>query len=197
MSQAAHVESLQALEQFRAALVQFREEADQALTTIRCELDRFLEWLAHEQLAHWQQQIRQREDRLAEAKNDLHRCLAATIDPRRTPSCYQEEKVVEQAKRRLAEAEQKLAAVRRWIPIVRRAAFEYCARAEPLSSALASELPAAAGLLDRCIARLLAYQQLAAPQAEATTIDAATPVRVHPDATSGVSAQAAAPEERA
>lgn len=163
MNRAANVESLESIEHFRAALTLFRHETDQALGTIRSELGRFVDWLEHDQLGYWKQEIRVREERLAEAKADLHRCLAATIDPHRTPSCYQEKKVVESCKRRFEEAEHKLARVRRWIPIVRQAAFEYTARAEPLSSALVSELPAAAAFLDRCLDRLSAYQEVALP----------------------------------
>ena len=163
MNQAAEVKSLDALEQLRVALVLFRHEAEGALGTIRSELSRFVDWLEHDQLAHWQHEIRSREERVGEAKADLHRCLAATIDPHRTPSCYQEKKVLAAAKERLEDAERKLRLVRHWIPIVRQAAFEYTARAEPLASALSSDVPTAAAFLSRSIDRLVAYQQVAPP----------------------------------
>lgn len=169
MTRSADVRSLDALEEFRGALSMFRHEADQALGTIRSELGRFVDWLEHDQLAHWKEQIRRRENRVAEAKNDLHRCLAATIDPHRTPSCYQEKKALDAAQRRLEEAEHKLARVRHWIPIVRQAAFEYCARSEPLASTLASQLPAASAFLNRSVERIMAYQNLAMPAAEIAT----------------------------
>src|SRR6478672_2897055 len=105
MSRTANVNSISALERFRAALAQFSDESTQGLSTVDTQLRRFRDWLEHDQLKYWKHQIRVREDRVAEAKSDLHRCLAATIDPHRTPSCYQEKKLLEQAKRSLADAE--------------------------------------------------------------------------------------------
>ncbi|MBI2826097.1 MAG: hypothetical protein HYX69_15540 [Planctomycetia bacterium] len=164
MNGSAHVKSIDALTRFRAALCVFGDEAGQALSSIRVELDRFQDWLKHDQLAHWQHEIRVREDKLAEAKTDLHRCLAATIDPNRTPSCYQEKKVLERAKHRLEEAREKLAAVRRWIPIVERAVFEYRMKAEPLDNMLAVDLARGLAQLDRSSEQLWAYVNLAVPE---------------------------------
>ena len=163
MGSSAHVKSFEAIEQFRAGLCLFGDEVGQALATIRADVQRFLQWLEHEQLSHWQYEIRVREERVAEAKGDLHRCLSATIDPRRTPSCLQEKKVLQAAKRSLDDAQQKLVAVRRWIPIVRQATFDYYMRAEPLASAIAGDLPRASVFLDRSLERLEAYVALPPP----------------------------------
>jgi hypothetical protein len=173
MGSSAHVKSIEAIEQFRAGLGQFGDEVGQALATIRADVQRFVQWLEHDQLSHWQHEIRVREERVAEAKGDLHRCLSATIDPRRTPSCLQEKKVLEAAKRRLEEAQQKLIAVRRWIPIVRQAAFDYSMRAEPLAGAIAGDLPRANAFLLRSLERLEAYLDLKPPPGQAV-VPAAT-----------------------
>ncbi|MBX9789851.1 MAG: hypothetical protein K2Y37_13120 [Pirellulales bacterium] len=164
MSRTARVQSIEALEQFRAALSIFTDQASQGLATVRSDAERFLNWLGHDQFKYWQHQIRVRDERLAEAKSDLHRCLAATIDPHRTPSCHQEKKLVEQAKRRLEEAEEKLAAVRRWAAIVEEAILDFQAHAEPLAGALATDLPKAVTRLDRIVALLIEYTQLAPPE---------------------------------
>ncbi len=111
----------------------------------------------------WRAEIRHREQHVADAKADLHRCLSATIDPHRTPSCYQEKKVLDAAKKRLRDAEDKLAAVRRWIPVVRQAVVEYRMKVEPLGSALSGDLPAAMGFLDASVRRLEEYLSIAPP----------------------------------
>ncbi|HEY2841950.1 MAG TPA: hypothetical protein VGJ26_22515 [Pirellulales bacterium] len=182
MSGAANVHSIEALDRFRAALVSFGEGADLSLTMIRMELDRFVDWLEHDQLKYWQHEIRLREDRVGEAKTDLHRCLAATIDAGRTPSCYQEKKALELAKRRLEEAQEKLAAVRRWIPPVRQAVLEYRMRAEPLASALLGDVPKAVLLLQRLTAQLASYLELSAPNAavEIGTATTTSPAEIAP-----------------
>jgi len=163
MQGSAQVQSLAAIDAFRAALAHFGDEAGQALSNLRMDVQRFVEWLEHDQLIHWQHEIRRREERVAEAKNDLHRCLSATIDPRRTPSCYQEKKVLAAAKARLEEAEEKLAAVRRWIPQVQQAVFQFLARTQPLADALASDLPSAIAHLRAIVGRLEEYLAVEPP----------------------------------
>ena len=174
MQAGVHVKSLEALEGMRAAVCIFGDEAGQALSMLDGEIGRFVDWLEHDQLSYWRHEIRLREERLGGAKTDLHRCLSATIDPQRIPSCYQEKKVVEAAKRSLEEAEQKLAAVRRWIPVVRQAVFEYRLKVEPLSTAVASDLPRAASAIDSSIARILAYLQAAPASSPRAPVAGAT-----------------------
>lgn len=166
MNRTAQVNSIEAIDQFRAALGVFGDEVGQVLSAIRTDLQRFQNWLEHDQLSYWQHQIRVREERVAEAKNDLHRCLSATIDPHRTPSCLQEKKLLAAAKARLEEAERKLAAVRHWIPAVRQSIVDYYARSEPLASAAAADLPRASAELVRTVERLNAYLQVAPPSAD-------------------------------
>lgn len=163
MSGPAYVRSIDALVELRAAMAAFRDEAGQALADVRAELQRFDEWLEHDQLRYWKHQIRAREDQVVEAKLNLSRCLAATLDPERTPSCHDEKKQVAAAKRRLAEAEEKLLAVRRWIRDVRQAAIDYQARVEPLGGALEVDVPRAMGQLDRLVLRLEEYLSTSVP----------------------------------
>ena len=166
MNRTAQVHSIEAIDQFRGALGVFGDEVGQALSAIRTDLQRFQNWLEHDQLTYWQHQIRVREERVAEAKNDLHRCLSATIDPNRTPSCLQEKKLLANAKARLEEGERKLAAVRHWIQVVRQSIVDYHARAEPLSTVAAADIPRAQAELARTVARLTAYLDVAPPSAD-------------------------------
>jgi hypothetical protein len=165
MRAGAHVNSIEALEHFRAALCVFGDEVGQSLATIQSEIQDFVTWLEHDQMLLWRKEVRLREDKVGEAKTDLHRCLAATIDANRTPSCYQEKKALDIAKHRLQEAEASLAAVRRWIPIVRQAVLEYGLKVEPLRSAVAADLPLATAFLGASVSRLVEYLRVAAPTA--------------------------------
>jgi hypothetical protein len=166
MSPTVRVQSIEGLEQFRAALVIFTDHAGQSLSTVRADAERFLNWLG-EQFKYWQRQIRVRDEQLAEAKSDLHRCLSATVDAHHVPSCHQEKKLVALAKRRLEEAEEKLSAVKRWMTIVEEAILDFQAHAEPLGSALALDMPRALAEMDRAIARLIEYTQVAPPELSA------------------------------
>ena len=166
MNRTAQVNSIDVIDHFRGALNLFGEEVGQALSAIHTDLQRFQHWLEHDQLKYWQREIRVREERLNEAKADLHRCLAATIDPNRTPSCHQEKKLVAIAKQRLEESERKLAAVKHWIVVVRQAVVDYHARVEPLSTVVTADVPRAAAELARTVARLVAYLEVAPPSSE-------------------------------
>jgi hypothetical protein len=163
MREGAYVNSIEALEHLQAAMCIFGDEVEQSLATIQSEIDAFVRWLEHDQVLFWRREIRVREEKVAEAKTDLHRCLSATIDPNHTPSCHQEKKALDIAKRRLEEAEAKLAAVRGWIPIVRRAVLEYRMKVEPMRGAAATDVPMATAFLASSVSRLLEYLSLAPP----------------------------------
>jgi hypothetical protein len=163
MRPGANVKSIEALTGFRAALAVFDDGAGQALSSIHSEIQDFVEWLEIDMMKFWRAEIRNREQHVVDAKADLHRCLSATVDAHRTPSCYQEKKILDAAKKRLREAEDKLAVVRRWIPVVRQAVVEYRMKVQPLETALSGDLPAAMGFLDASVRRLEEYLSVAPP----------------------------------
>lgn len=163
MSHAAHVRSIDSVERFRAAFARFGEESAQALDEIRMELDRFVEWLEHDQVAYWKAEIRSCEARVAEAKVDLHRARSATIDPEHTPSCLQEQKVLDTAKRRLLSTEEKLQLVKRWIPAIRQAVQDYQTQIAPLVNYLTYEQPRGLNFLRQLVERLEDYVAIAPP----------------------------------
>jgi hypothetical protein len=170
MSSAARVQSIDALERFRAALGIFAEEAGIALGEVSAELARFLDWLEHDQLDYWKHELRRREDLVVEARLDLSRCLSTSLDPERTPSCHDEKKRLQRAKERVVAAEGRLAAVRHWIGQVRQAAIEYRGRTEGLTTTLDSEIPQAAAHLDRLIARIGEYWSVEVPTSGAAAM---------------------------
>lgn len=190
MTSSAHVRSIDAVERFRAAFLQFGEESAQALDEIRMEIDRFVEWLEFEQTAFWSGEIRRCEAKVAEAKVDLHRARSATIDPEHTPSCLQEQKALETAKRRLTATEEKLQLVRRWIPHLRQAVQDYQTQIAPLVNYRTYEHPRGATHLGQLVARLEDYLAIAPP----ATSSAATQVSFGASGTSsgGTNANGAA-----
>jgi hypothetical protein len=166
MRPGVHVKSIEALEAFRAALYIFGEEAEQSLSSIQLEADKFLSWLEEDQIKYWRDEVRLREEIVNEAKTELHRCLQATVDAYRTPSCHHEKKVLDAAKKKLHLAEDKLTLVRRWIPKVKQAVNEYRMKAEPLRDSAVSDVPRAAAFLQASVNRLLEYISISAPNTE-------------------------------
>ena len=165
MRREAHVKSIEALEGFRAVLYLFGDDVGQALDSIQSEIQDFVEWLEVEQIKFWRAEIRNRENKVAEAKADLHRCLSATIDPHRTPTCYQEEKILDAAKKRLNEAEDKLATGAAGSPsCAGRHRISHEGRAP--RSAVSSDLPVAAASLASSVNRLHEYLSIAPPSGD-------------------------------
>jgi hypothetical protein len=163
MTQTAQVRSIDSVERFRAAYARFGEESAQALDEIRMELDRFVEWLEQDQVGYWKNEVRRAEAKVSEAKVDLHRARSATIDPEHTPSCLQEQKVLETAKRRLMENEEKLQVVKRWIPALRIAVQDYQTQIAPLVNYLTYEHARGLNFLRHLVERLEDYLAVAPP----------------------------------
>src|SRR5687767_8185731 len=106
MQQAARVLSIEALEEFRAALDNFVEVGKDALGANDMEIQRAAAWL-DEQLKHWQKELRVRQEEFIIAKNNLKRRQLMEINGRH-PDCTEQEEAFELARRRVREAEEKV-----------------------------------------------------------------------------------------
>src|SRR5271155_3286767 len=73
MSRSANVLSVQTLKDFKNTMINFAEEARNALGGVDMELRRMRDWLARDQLGYWQAQIKRRSEELMQARSDLHR----------------------------------------------------------------------------------------------------------------------------
>jgi hypothetical protein len=187
MSQAS-VRSIDALREFRAALIEFAEDALGALGAADMEARRTVHWVTHEQRLYWQQELKRRKERLSQAHSELARKkLGASSGntPRYTEQLEQQKK----ARASLEEAERRAELLRRWEPRLQQAVLEYKGRAGRLTDLIGGDLPRSLALLDRIIEALDAYAQVAPPSGAAAASgfarvmaeSAATPARSEPD----------------
>lgn len=159
MGPGANVSSIEALNEFRAALIEFIEDARDAVSANDMEIQRAFAWL-DDQVKHWQKEERIRQEEMVTAKRNLkQRQLMET--PSRKPDTTEQEEALTLAKRRLREAEQKLASSRHWKNLLRREADQYFGPAHILASMLDANLPKAAVVLEHKIATLEAYVGIA------------------------------------
>jgi hypothetical protein len=156
MHESANVRSIDAIRDFRVALAKFCEQGNHALAAVDIEINRTLDWLGHDQFKFWKEEIRRREDRVNEAKIDLHRCQLSKNAAGETPACSDQ--------KRLADAEEKLENVRRWLHIIEHEVSEYRPPSQQLASTIDSTLPRALSMLERKLASLEAYLGTVAPQ---------------------------------
>src|SRR5437867_1401729 len=121
----AHVDSVDALKELRAALWKFTETANQSLSEAEAELQRTLNWLEHDARSHWQGQIKRRTINLNQAKQALSakRAFARTDGTRQ--AAIEEQQAVAKAEHHVEDAVQKLERTRQWARVLQREALQY------------------------------------------------------------------------
>jgi hypothetical protein len=162
MSPRANVRSLDAIRYFRPAVIRFEDDVSAALTGLRTELNRTLQWLDHECPAYWQQQIRAGFDKVAETRTQLSRKQMITVAGRHS-DCIDEKKAHARAKERLEEAQAKLRLCRQWSIKAHRASDEYNARLGRVEQSLSQTLPRMQAILEKIILALEAYSAVDRP----------------------------------
>ncbi len=156
MAHSANVQSIDDLEALRAALVTFGDEAGGALAELEQQINRFLEWLAHDRVQYWRAQIRRASEAVGEARTNYDRKRIMTVGGER-PACREEKELLMRAQRRHRLCEEKLEAVRRWIRACEQEVIESQGRINQLADHLAGDLPGAVATLDRMLAALADY----------------------------------------
>jgi hypothetical protein len=159
MSPAAHVTEIDALQDFRAALCEFRVHAREALDATALEIRRTFEWLNH-QLKEWQHAVRQRGEEVLRAKNELVQRKYSKADGR---GYTEQELALEKALQRLHEAEDKVDRIRYWLQVLPRAVLEYEGPSRQLAGMLDSDLAQGIILLEQKLQALEAYVTLLPP----------------------------------
>lgn len=155
MATPARVRSLEALEQFRAALVGFRADGIDAVTALQLEARRACDWLT-DQKRFWQKAVRDCQDELTQAKSELSR--KQMVGPNdRVPDTTVERKAVRRATERLEHAETKLEKCRRWEAELRREIDDFDGPVRTLANRFESELPKTIAAMGRIIGRVEAY----------------------------------------
>jgi len=161
MSQ-ANVRSVEALKDFKNALIAYAEEARNALNGVDMDVRRTRDWLERDQLSYWQNQVKKRNEQVSQARADLFRRQISQSGSGSVSDTDQKE-ALRLAIMRLRQAEEKVEKVRRWQPVLQHAISEYNSAARPLGDRISGDLVASLALLDRMVASLDAYMAIKAP----------------------------------
>jgi hypothetical protein len=168
----ANVKSIDALRNFRAALIKFAEITSSALTDADADVRSTLIWLERDQTVYWSSQIRKRHDALERAKEALRMKQLYKSPTGERQSVVDEMKAVQKAKAALEEAERKLANVKRSIQRLHKQMMEYQGQVQRLMSAAQVDVPAAVAELDRMVGVLDQYVSLRSAKAVASAAEA-------------------------
>lgn len=164
VSESARVISSEALKQAKAAMVEFSDSIIAALSSVDADINRVSFWLNQDRPAHWKRQVRLREEDINRIKTEIMRKrIIAAPEP---ASVVEEEKALDRAKQKLAHAQSKYDAVRRWAPVWDREAMMYKTSTHGLTEYLHRDIPSAVGRLERMLDALEAYAQIAPPSTE-------------------------------
>jgi hypothetical protein len=163
MSQ-ANVRSVDAIKDFKVALVTFSEEARTALSGVDMEIRHVRNWLERDQLAYWKAQIKRCNEMVQQARTDLHRRQISQSNSEAKSDAEQKE-ALRLAQRKLREAEEMVERIKRWVPILDHAIAEYHSQSQPLGDRLAGGLVSSLALLDRMVIALEEYNAIQAPTA--------------------------------
>ena len=110
MPERAKVTSLEAIEDFRAKLIVYRDKASRVLDEVGDEVTRARLWLENDRPAHWQNQIKQRTRELEQAQQEL---FSAQLSGLRDAS-YAQQAAVQKCRRAIRDAEERVKLVKQW-----------------------------------------------------------------------------------
>jgi len=163
MSHSANVRSLDAIRDFRSALIKFIEEAKRGIATADSEVLRTKTWLESTQPLHWLHEVRKSEEQLAQAKSELFRATISQPDNPRGPT--DQVRLVRMRQSQIKNAQDRLQLTKRWSRTFERQINEYRGAMTPLTSILDGQLNKALAILERSIQTLESYIATTAPSA--------------------------------
>ena len=127
MDQQARITDTDALENLRSALIVFQARAKRSVDEVIDEVRRTKRWLEQEKREYWENQIRIRNRKLEQAEQELFNAKLSEF----RDSIAREKMIVMKLRGLVAEAEEKLAAVKFWDR-------NYAGSVEPLTKGLMS-----------------------------------------------------------
>jgi hypothetical protein len=164
MSDQADVKSIDTLAFVKAAFAAFAHEANQAVSEIEIQGQRAVEWITVDRAAFWKAEIRRRSDIVNKAIKDLEHCRTFKKVGDNTPSCVEEKKALDKARKLLETAERKAEAVRRWTPVVQQQFRETCVRLVRFREVIDVDCPRSMAQLEKMLKALDAYQTASSPR---------------------------------
>jgi hypothetical protein len=160
MSGKAQITSVEALETFRAQLIVFLGQARPVLEEVGNEMARMRMWLQNDQRMFWEQELRRREQRLEEARQELFNATVSSL-PTGTAALLQ--MTVQRSQRAVHEVEAKLKILKRWDNELDNRSAPLMKQIEQLHGFLASDMTRAVAYLDQALKALDAYRNVGAP----------------------------------
>jgi len=153
----ANITDIAALDEFRRALIKFREEVGIAVAEADSEVKSTFVWLERDRMLHWRRAVPRLDEELVGAKSALYRKEMQTMGTGKRPSVIDEKKAVERAKRRAEDARERLERTRRWAATLDRDVSIFKGAMSPIATMIDRDLPDAILRLRNMALALEAY----------------------------------------
>jgi len=164
MAESANVRSLDAVRYFQASVLKFQEEARLCMSALELQLLKFTAWLERDRPGFWKREIEMCYRVMGEARVSLHQCRMRRIGDFK-PSCFEEKKAFEKAKKDLEFAQKQVPVVKYWIGISGHEVNEFHGRSSQMTMSIEREIPRLLALLQQVVDRLEAYGNVQVPGA--------------------------------
>ena len=171
MSTQADIKSIDTLSLVKLALISYAHASSQALADIEIEGQRGIDWITVDRAAYWKAEMRRAADGVNQAIKDLEHCRAYKKVGDNAPSCAEEKKNLEKARKRLQKTEEKLELVKRWTPVVLQQYRETCVRLVRFRQVIDVDCPRAIARIEQMLTALENYQTVAGPRGTSTSGD--------------------------
>ncbi len=159
MSEQAKISSIDALEAFRADLIQYIAKARVALEDMEGDVRRTQTWLDTDRLQHWTGQTRLWMKNLQQAEQELY---SANLTNPQAGNAFQK-MAVHKARRQLDEAEEKMRVVKKWRQTFENRATPLLRQLDPIFHLVGQQLPQGVHSLGEAIKALQAYAEKNVP----------------------------------
>lgn len=159
MSDSAKISSTDALEAFRADLIQYIAKARVALEDMEGDVRRTQTWLDTDRVQHWGGQIKQWAGKLQQAEQELY---SANLTSPQASHAFQKMNVLK-ARRKLEAAEEKMRLVKHWRQTFENRATPLLRQLDPMFHLVGQQLPQGVHSLGESIKALQAYAEKTQP----------------------------------
>ncbi|MBM4109824.1 MAG: hypothetical protein FJ254_00500 [Phycisphaerae bacterium] len=157
----ANVKSIDAITRFKATIATARDDLARALAEADSDIDRAQLWIEREAPAYWKRQLTVRAEEVTVCKSALYRKQVTVSAKDSKPSVVDEKKALQRAQARLAEAEVKAKACKRWATTFQREVILFKGTMSAMQTVVERDLPMAVALMNRMAEALARY---AAPE---------------------------------
>lgn len=157
----ANVKSIDAIGRFKATVAAARDDLARALAEADSDVDRAQLWIEREAPAFWKRQVTIRAEEVTVCKSALYRKQLTVSAKDSKPSVVDEKKALQRAQARLAEAEAKTKACKRWATAFQRETILFKGSLAAMQTVIERDLPMAVALMNRMTEALERY---AAPE---------------------------------